>query len=297
MLEKPPSRRRSFITLLWAAYGEYERDYARFFGAAMVYYTLVSLVPVLLLLLAGLGLMLRFSDLAASAEQQILNMVESSFGLALGETLEQLLEHLKQESIIATIVSLAGLIVTGSALFRHLRASFRAIWKHTPPLVSGSMRAMMRMTFVDHIVSFALVLAAGGVLLGTLAAFAVIQWLTGLLDDGHVAGQTAAWLLALPVPLVIASLTFAILFKVLPPVRIEWRDVWLAGLVCGLAFTFASEFVALYAIFFGETPSTSGAIGGLLVVMLWVNIVSKVLFYGAELSKIVWSRRNGAVPA
>jgi membrane protein len=104
----------------------------------MVYYALVSLVPLLLLVLAGLGLLLRFSDQAAVVEQQVLRTVEASLRPELRTTIEGLLDRLQRESVVATFVSLSGLLLTGSKLISHLRLSFRAIWKYAPPLVSGS---------------------------------------------------------------------------------------------------------------------------------------------------------------
>jgi membrane protein len=293
MLVRTSPRPRTLVTLLWAAYSEYQHDYARYFASAMVYYSLVSLVPVLLLLLAALGLALRFTDLAAAAEQDILQRVEIGLGTPVKATLEQLLEQLKQESIVATMVSLAGLLLTASALFRHLRASFRAIWKHSPPLFSGSVSSLVGATFRDHAIALALVLAGAVLLLWALAALAAIQWLSGLAGDAGSL-ETAGWLLALPVPMAMATGTFAILFRVLPPVRMQWRDVWLAAGLCGLAWTVTAEILALYATFAGASRSTAGTIGALLVLMLWVNSVSQLLFYGAELSKVVWTRRTAA---
>jgi membrane protein len=293
MLVRTSNRPRTLVTLLWAAYGEYQRDYARYFASAMVYYSLISLVPVLLLLLATLGLALRFTDLAATAAQDILQRVESGLGEPVRATLEQLLEQLKQESIVATVVSLAGMLLTASALFRHLRASFRAIWKHAPPLFSGSLSSLVGTTFRDHLISLALVLVGAALLLGAVTTLAAIQWLSGLFGDAG-ALQTAGWLLALPLPFLMAALTFGILFKFLPPVRMPWRDVWLAAALCGLAWTITAEVLALYASFAGANRSTSGTVGAILVLMLWVNGVSQVLFYGAELCKVVWTRRTAA---
>lgn len=116
--------------LLTEAWIEYERDRARYLAVAMVYYALVSLVPLLLLLLAALGLLLRFSSVAADARQQVLAAIDTNFGPDLALTIKRLLISLQQESIMATLISLAGILLTASVLFKHLRLSFRAIWKH-----------------------------------------------------------------------------------------------------------------------------------------------------------------------
>jgi len=212
----------------------------------MVYYGLVSLVPLLLLLLSGLGLMLRHSGFANAAEQQVLNIIEEHIGADLSVAISQMADSLRQASIVATVVSLIGLLITSSMLFRNLRLSFRAMWKYEPP--------------------------------PTLA-------------------DTAAWILALPSPLVVVTVTFAFLFKFLPPVSLKWRHVLLPAVLCAVAWYIATEVIALYGLFFGSDVNAYGALGGLLVFMIWMNVVSQVLFFGAELCKVLaWSDASIALP-
>ena len=291
--ERISQRGRRFFALLRSAWVEYERDHARYFAVAMVYYALVSLVPMLLLLMAGLGLLLRFSDFAASAEQQVLLVVETRFGGELRATIEQLLDRLQQESVVATLVSLAGLLLTASVLLKQLRLTFRAIWKYQPPLVSGSALTVVRMTFLEQVMAFAMMATGGVLLLVALALFAAVQWLSGLFGNAPLLRDATSWLLALATPLAVFTLTFALLFKFLPPVRLPWRHVWLASVLCAAAWIIAAEILALYGARFG-TFSAYGVIGGLLAIMLWMNLVSQVLFYGAELCKVVaWREGHG----
>ena len=119
---------RTLMKLLRAAWREYERDYARYFAGAMVYYALVSIVPLLLLVLATLGLLLRFSDAASVAEQRILEAVQGNLGPEMKVAIDVLLHRLSDGSIVAIVVSVIGMLITASALFRHLRLTFRALW-------------------------------------------------------------------------------------------------------------------------------------------------------------------------
>lgn len=276
--------------LLQSAWKEYQRDYARYFGGAMVYYALVSMVPLVLLLLAVLGLLLRMSDLAITAEQQVLYIVETNFGVPLRVTIEELLQRLQQGSIVATVISLVGLMLAASVLFKHLRMTFRAIWKYAPPLASGPFRVVVRTTFLERAIAFVMVLTGGALLLVAFVLIAAIHWLSGLLSNLPLLNRTSGWLLALPIPFFVVPLTFALLFKFLPPVRLRWRQVWLATLLCSCAWLIGTEILALYGVFVGSSFSAYGAIGGVLIIMLWMNVVSQVLFYGAELCKVVsWS--------
>jgi membrane protein len=288
-------RGQALFSLLRTAWTEYERDHARYLAGAMVYYALVSLVPLLLLLLGALGLLLRFSTLAASAQQEVLRGVEANFGTQLRATIQQLLEQLQQESIIATIISLVGLIFTASVLFRHLRLSFRAIWKYAPPLVAGSFWDAVRTTVLNQAAAFLMVLTGGALLLLALAFVAATQWLDGYLGTLPLLSRLTTWLLATLSPLGLATATFALLFRYLPPVPLAWRDVWLAALLCAIAWTVASELLTLYSAFFGSNRSAYGAIGVVLVIMLWMNLVSQMLFFGAEVCKVIVARRKAAL--
>jgi membrane protein len=293
-VERATRRGRAFVDLLRAAWIEYERDRARYLAVAMIYYATVSLVPLLLLLLAALGLLLRFSAAAADARRRMLLGIEASFGPELPATMTRLLDTLQQESIVATVVSLAGLFLTASALFRHLRLTFRAIWKYEPPLVAGPMRAVVRASILEKVVAVVMVLAGGGLLLAAVALVAATQWLDRLLGDQPLLGHATGWLLAALSSLILAAIAFAPMFRFLPPVPIPWRHVWLATLLCAVTWVVAGEFLALYGALLGSRRSAYGAIGGVLAVMLWMNVVSQMLFLGAELCKVVSTRAGTA---
>ena len=276
------------MSLLHTAWQEYQRDYAKYLALAMVYYALVSLVPLLLLVLAILGLLLRVSTVAAAAEQQVLHTVQISLGPAMTATLHELLTRLREGSVAAMGVSVVTLLIAGSTLFRHLRLSFRALWKCEPPLAARTVQRAVWETLMEQVAAFLMLLTAGALLILTLGFIAVVHWLSGFFSELPRFRDTTGWLLSLPVSLILATLTFALLFRFLPPVSLPWRHVWLASLLCGVAWIVGADLLALYASFGESNPY--GAIGALLVVMLWINVMSQVLFYGAEVCKVVATR-------
>ncbi len=289
------SRARAFCGLLRIAWSEYEHDYARYFATAMVYYALISLVPLVLLLLAASGMLLRLSTIAADTAQRVLVMVQTSFGAPLRETIETLLERIEQGSGIATVISLTGLLVTASVLFGHLRITFRAVWKHKPPLASGSVRGAVLETVIEKSMAFVMVLAGGPVLLAVLVLIGIVHWVGGLFSHIPLLGGAIGWLLALSGSLILVPLTFALLFRFLPPVKLRWHTIWPATLLCSAAWFIGAELLALYAVYFGHNVSAYGALGAALVIMLWMKVMSQVLFFGAELCKIVsWSTSTNA---
>jgi membrane protein len=283
---------RGVLNLLRSAWHEYERDYARYYAAAVVFYTLIALVPLLLLLLAGLGLLLRHSDLVAANAQQLLQAVEMGFGANVRETVETLSEQLQQGSVIATIVSLVGLLVTASKLFHHLRMTFRAIWKHESPLVSGAFLQVVWGAFLEKSKAFLVLLACGALLLVAFVLDGAMHWVALRTSRVPWFGEPIARFLAVVVVLVLAPLTFALLFRFLPPVRLHWRHVWLASVLCGAVWLVGFELFAAYGSNFGTQFGAYGALGGVLVAMIWMNVMAQVLFIGAELCKLI-AQRDG----
>jgi membrane protein len=283
---------RRIFNVLRFTWQEYERDYARYFAAAMVYYALVSLVPLILLILGALGLLLRQSELAAAAEAQVLQTVEANLGAPMRVALGNVLQTLERGSTIAVIVSLIGLMLTGAKLFHHLRMTFRAIW-HAPALVSGPPRIALRATLLESLFAFLLLLVTSGLLLIALLLMAALQWLHARSWSVPFLRQPVAWLLATAGPLIFTPLTFALLFKALPPVRLTWRQVWPASVLCALAWLVGAEILGAYGSYAGKTLGAYGAIGGLLILMLWISVTSQMLFFGAELCKVANERKRG----
>jgi membrane protein len=269
------------------AWREYEQDYARYFANAIVYYALISMVPLVLLLLAALGLFLRLSDLAAETAQNVLEHVEHAFGAPLRDTIAGLLLRLAQESTLASVISLAGLLLAASLLFHHLRITFRAIWGHKPPLASGTLRTALLETLVERAIGFTMVLAGAPLLLALLFVLAIVHWLGGLFRGLPVVGNVVDWVPELMLGVLFVPVMFAALFKVLPPVKMRWRDIRLATALCTIGWLLGAEILTLYFARFGSNLNTYGALGGVLIVMLWMKVVSQMLFFGAELCKVV----------
>src|SRR5215471_9309487 len=235
----------NLVHLFRTASVEYANDRANYFAAAMIYYALVSMAPIFLLLTAALGLLLRFSPIVLEAQQKLLIHIEASFGAQLPVAIEQLLNSVREGSIIATVISLAGVLLAASVLFKHLRLAFRAIWKYKPPLVSGSMGVVVRVTILERVIASVMVLGGGGLLLIALTLIVAAERFNRLLDSLALHSQTTEWFITTISSLIITAITFALLFKFLPPTVIRWRHIWLATLLCSLTWVAAGELLAL----------------------------------------------------
>jgi membrane protein len=280
------------MVLLRAAWQEYERDYARYYAVAMVFYALVALVPLVLLLLGGLGLMLRHSDFAATKAEQLLYAVQAGFGDHVRDVVERLSQQLQQGSILATVISLIGLLLTASKLFHHLRMTFRAIWKAESPLLSGPFFQVVWQTFLEKAKAFLVLLASGTLLLLAFVVDGLMHWLVLRTSRIPLLGELGGTFYGVVAVLVLPTLTFALLFRYLPPIRLEWRHVWLAAILCGGAWLVGFELFALYGASFGRQFGAYGALGGVLVAMIWMNVIAQGMFIGAELCKVLAQREQ-----
>jgi membrane protein len=271
---------------------EYQRDQARYFAVAMVYYAFISLEPMLFLAVASLGLMLHSPRFAAVAEQHILRFINANFANDLARAIDQRLDRLQQISVPMTVVSFVGVMVAASVLFHELRMSFQNIWKHQEPTESGPLPLVyVKRTFRDYLLAFVTMGTAGLLLVGAFALFAAVQWLSGLFGNAVIAHNATASVFALLGTFIVFTLTFALLFKFLPPVHLQWRQVWLAAALCALAWILSTELLALYGAYFSSV-SVPGVVGSLLAITLWLNLVSQLVFYGAELCKVAATREG-----
>src|SRR5262249_8594893 len=157
----------------------------------------------------------------------------------------------QQGSIIATVVSLVGLLLTATKLFHHLRMTFRAMWKYESPLASGAMPQMVLETFREKARAFLMLLASGGFLLAALVLDGVSNWVTLRTSRVPWLSEPIGLFFTIAAVFVLAPLTFALIFRYLPPVKLEWRHVWLASALCALAWMIGLELLALYGARFG----------------------------------------------
>src|SRR5690606_25558785 len=130
----------------------------------------------------------------------------------------------QKESLGATVLAVAGLLLTASVLFRHLRMSFRAIWKRDPPLIAGRVGSVVRETILERALSFVMVLGGGALLLAALTLIAVSQWIVRAVGGLPLLGSAVEQVLPPAGSVLLAAITFAILYKVLPPVRLRSEE-------------------------------------------------------------------------
>jgi membrane protein len=189
--------------------------------------------------------------------------------------------------VISTVVGVIALLFGAGGVVGQLQTSLDTIWGVTPKPGQG-IWGFIRQRFV----SFAMVLAIGFLLLVSLAVTALLssfaQWLGGLMGGAAVVGHVVDFL----VSFVFVTALFAIIYKFLPDVRIEWRDVWIGAAITSVLFTIGKTLIGIYLGTSGVS-SAYGAAGSLITVLLWVYYSSLIFFLGAEFTQ-VYAREYGS---
>jgi membrane protein len=285
--------RRDLLPLLKETYSEFQADEASTLGAALAYYALFSLFPLLLLLIAGLGYVLQYWDTAINVQDEILAAVSRNFSPQLSDALNQILGGIKSNAGGATVIGLITLLIGASSVFQQLDLSFNKIWKVPKPEQSAGLIASVLQTVKTKLFSFGMVLAVGFLLLVSMALTGVTQALLDSFQNVPVIGGAAGFLIGLATTLLLNTLVFALLFKFLPDTTVRWGDVGLGALVTAVLWEIGKNLLAWYIGRSGQSWSAYGLVGTVLILMAWIYFSSQILFLGAEFTE-VYSRRRGS---
>jgi membrane protein len=283
-------RIKTIIGLLRETFTEWNEDKASRLAAALAYYTIFSLAPLLIIAIAIAGAV--FGEEAARGE--IVTQIQGLVGRDGAKFIETAIEGASKPKAgtIASLISIAVLLFGASGLFAQLQDSLNTIWEVQPKPGRGLIGIVR-----DRFLSFTMVLGVGFLLLVSLilsAALAGLVNFVGSLLPG-IAGllQFANFVLSFAV----TTLLFALIYKVLPDVKIAWSDVWSGAIVTSLLFSIGRFLLGLYL---GNSSfgSTYGAAGSVVIILVWVYYAAQILFFGAEFTQ-VYARRFGSriVPA
>lgn len=285
---------RKVSGFLREVYAQWSADRALTHGAALAYYTLFSLAPLLVLVIAVVGLAFG----RAAAEGEIVNQMSGFVGADGARTLQEMIARVSQPTtgIVATVVSLVTMFFGASGVVGQLQGSLNQIWEAPPrPETRGAVRDALQ----RRAIALGLILAVGFLLLVSLVLSAALAALHQLVAE-HVplAGQLVPPLNFLFSFLMITVL-FAMIYKILPDVRLEWRDVWIGAVVTAILFSIGKSLLSMYLGRAGVT-SVYGAAGSLVLILLWIYYSAQLLFIGAEFTEVYarlyGSRRQESAP-
>ncbi|MDV2991396.1 MAG: hypothetical protein N4J56_001050 [Chroococcidiopsis sp. SAG 2025] len=278
-------RIKTIISLLRETFTEWNEDKASRLAAALAYYTVFSLAPMLIIAIAIAGAV--FGEEAARGE--IVTQIQGLVGRDGAKFIETAIEGASKPKAgtIASLISIAVLLFGASGLFAQLQDSLNTIWEVQPKPGRGLIGILR-----DRFLSFTMVLGVGFLLLVSLVLSAglsgLVNFLGSLLPGIGALLQIANFVLSFAV----TTLLFGLIYKVLPDVKIAWSDVWSGAIVTSLLFSIGRFALGLYL---GNSSfgSTYGAAGSVVIILVWVYYAAQILFFGAEFTQ-VYARRYGS---
>ncbi len=283
-------RWRDIWCLLEDSFGEWNKQNATRLGASLAFYSLLSLAPLLLLTVSIVGIAFGQS----TAERHIAQQIESLVGAAAAKAVTGFLQapQAKTHGVIGTILGIITLLFSASGVVIELRQALNYIWNVQTPDTSG---VRMVTSFIkERLFSFAMVLSIGFLLLVSLA---ITTWITELTShEGVLSGVEASFfhLFNVIVSFLVITALFAAIYKVMPDVHLEWRDVVLGGAVTSLLFTVGKLVLGLYL---GRASYSSmyGATASVIILIAWIYYSAQIFFLGAEFTK-AFAHRYGSRP-
>ncbi|MEO1620246.1 MAG: YihY/virulence factor BrkB family protein [Cyanobacteria bacterium J06632_3] len=262
---------------------QWQRDKVSRLAAALAYYTTFSLAPVLIIVIAVASFLFERSTVQAQLVEQMQGLLGENAAGLIQEMLTS--QSSTGDSFWATAMSVGLLILGASGLFIQLQDALNTVWNVVPKKDEGFWKLVR-----DRILSFGMVLAIGFLLLVSLLLSAGLAAVSTLFGDSVLLGWDAGWqLLNVGLSFGITTLLFALIYKVLPDVKISWSDVWIGAAMTALLFTLGKTLIGLY-LGNSSVASAYGAAGSFVVLLLWIYYSAQILLFGAEFTQVYANR-------
>ena len=277
---------RGLATLLRDAGTNWVDDHAQSMGAALAFYTIFSIAPLLLIVIAVAGMV--FGEEAARGE--IYTQLNGLLGNSGARAVQGLLESVRQpaDNVPAALFGVGLLFVAATTVFAELQNALDRIWRAPQRSRAGGLWSLVR----ARLLSFGMILGIGFVLIVSLAFSAAMRALSRWWDPESRSWATFSGASELGLSLLLLTAVFAMIYKTMPRAQVAWRDVWVGAAVTSALFVAGKTLIGLYIGRSGIT-SAFGAAASLIVVLLWVYYSAQIFLFGAEFTW-VWSHRHGS---
>jgi membrane protein len=287
------ARQRPFFInasgLLKQTFQEWLQDKAPQLGAALAYYTVFSLAPLILVLLAITGVIFRHDPAGAW------NKITEQMSYFLDQSAVQIVQNIAQKAsqpgkgLVATIIGVGLALFGASGVFGQLQDALNTIWgvKAKP---GGGVWGFLRSRFL----SFAMVGGVCFLLLVSLTLESVLKAFSHYVQSVLPGGIVIAMTVYLVFDFAVVVLLFAMIFKFLPDVKIQWKDVWIGAVMTAILFGVGKWALGLY-LGSGTAGSAYGAASSLITLLLWVYYSSQILLFGAEFTRVYAERAGRGV--
>jgi membrane protein len=260
-------------------------------ASSLSYYTLFSLAPLLIIAIAVAGFVFGHE----AAQNQIVETIGGMIGFESAKAVQGMIENASNKpttGMVSTMLGTAAILVGAGGVVGQLQTSLNMIWGVVPKSGLG-VWGFIRQRFISYV----MVLAVGFLLLVSLVASALVTGLSQFVGTLIGGAEVVAHTLDVVMSFAFVTLLFGLIYKFVPDIKIEWRDVWIGAGLTSVLFTIGKFLIGLYLGGSGVT-SAYGAAGSLITVLLWVYYSALIFVLGAEFTKgYSDAYGSGAVPA
>ena len=277
------------LELLKSSVREFMDDDCTTMAAALSYYTVFSLPPLLVLILLLVGAVMDPQDVQGSLEGNL----QSVMGPGAGQSIRTIIEHAQlpgSGGLIATVIGVAALILGAAGVFGQLQAALNRAWGVKPDPNQGGIKNFV----LKRLFTFGMILALAFLLLVSLVLSAVLAGFGDALGRWLPAGfsSTLLQVINFAISFGVIALLFAAMYRVLPDARIRWHDVWIGATVTAFLFVIGKTLIGVY-LGHSNPGQAFGAAGSLALLLVWIYYSSMILLFGAEFTQ-VWAEQRGA---
>ncbi len=266
---------------------EWKDDDVPRLGAALAYYTVFSLAPLLVIAIGVAGLV--FGQQAA--EGQMVDALRDTMGEQGAQMAQTMLANAGQgnRGLWATIIGGITLLIGASTIFAQLQSAMNKIWEVAPDENAG-----IKGTIKKRLISMGMVFAIGFLLLVSLLLSTALSVVGKFMADALPGGAWVWMVINNVASIALITLFFAAIYKVLPDADVQWRDVWLGAFVTAVLFTLGKYLIGLY-LSNSATASSFGAASSLIVILVWVYYSAQIVFFGAEFTQVYARQYGGGI--
>jgi membrane protein len=266
---------------------DWSDDDAATLAAALAYYALLSLAPLLIISIGVAGWFLG----PEAARGRVAGELSGIVGGEAAQGVQAVVANADKPThgVIGAIVGVVTLFLGASGVFGQLQTSLNAIWE----VKAKSDRGLLGQV-KDRFFSFTMVLGVAFLLLVSLVLSSVLSSVGQMMADTLPGGATLWQVVNFVLSFGVVTLLFALIFKVIPDAKVQWRDVWLGAAVTALLFAVGKQLLGLY-LGKAAVGSAYGAAGSIVALVVWVYYAAQILFVGAEFTQVQARRRGAAI--
>ncbi len=278
IFNKLPNTVRHWLSILAAALRHWLDSQAFIYAAALAFFTVFSIAPILVVVVALVGLVIG----ERAVQGELFTQLEETLGTEAAGVVQTAVvnSQIDQSGFVPALVGIVATIIGATTVFAQMQQSLNQIWSVAPRPKRNNLWALLK----SRLLSLTIILAIGFIMMVSLLLSVALRSVMAFAEEWlPVPGWAMVgmeWVLSL----LVITLLFAAMFKILPDVLLSWRDVLLGAFITALLFTVGRTFISVY-LAYTATASAYGAAGALALLLLWVNYSSMILLFGAAFTR------------